>query len=305
MEMKLDKMMTQISIWPKDKLKLIKKKGEEKGNDATWKQAISLLDPVLSAQGRAPVRRVTIRTQHITTPPDSTTGPSSQPEDDTSEKVIHESSSTSDSERTESETDTAAPKGLTSKASLLVHSSNQSTRSYTITHLFLESTPFIALLKIGKIGSKKSEVKVDHSADVLALIRSQVPTAVDKYLGTKLDDAFIKCSLSHMNKKKSANKNTTNYRLYHALMEALIADEDAMDKEVADKEPEHDWQCIRHTYKVPEEKQASRKTYDNGSFIKWNVRDELEKELRLHTAIDKKTLDQKDLSNLESFVEDE
>ncbi|GJW36649.1 hypothetical protein Tco_0059569, partial [Tanacetum coccineum] len=45
------------------------------------------------------------------TPPDSQTGPSSQPEDDTSEKVIHESSSTSDSERTESETDTAAPKG--------------------------------------------------------------------------------------------------------------------------------------------------------------------------------------------------
>ncbi|GJY90955.1 reverse transcriptase domain-containing protein [Tanacetum coccineum] len=45
------------------------------------------------------------------TPPDSTTGPSSQPEDDTSEKVIHESSSTSDSERTESETETASPKG--------------------------------------------------------------------------------------------------------------------------------------------------------------------------------------------------
>ncbi|GJV83541.1 hypothetical protein Tco_1523439 [Tanacetum coccineum] len=42
---------------------------------------------------------------------DSTTGPSSQPKDDTSEKVIHESSSTSDSERTESETETAAPKG--------------------------------------------------------------------------------------------------------------------------------------------------------------------------------------------------
>ncbi|GJT53058.1 hypothetical protein Tco_0988112 [Tanacetum coccineum] len=38
-----------------------------------------------------------------------------------------------------------------------------------------------------------------------------------------------------MNKKKFANKNTTNYRLYHALMEALIVDEDAMDKEVADK----------------------------------------------------------------------
>ncbi|GJX34066.1 hypothetical protein Tco_0245623 [Tanacetum coccineum] len=45
------------------------------------------------------------------TPPDLTTGPSSQPEDDTSKKVIHESSSTSDSERTESETEAAAPKG--------------------------------------------------------------------------------------------------------------------------------------------------------------------------------------------------
>ncbi|GKD14636.1 hypothetical protein Tco_1199043, partial [Tanacetum coccineum] len=44
------------------------------------------------------------------TPPDSTTGPSSQPDDDTSKKVIHESSSTSDSERTESETEAAAPK---------------------------------------------------------------------------------------------------------------------------------------------------------------------------------------------------
>ncbi|GJY79768.1 hypothetical protein Tco_0485569 [Tanacetum coccineum] len=52
-----------------------------------------------------------ILVRHDQTPPDSTTGPSSQPEDDTSEKVIHESSSTSDSERTESETETAGPEG--------------------------------------------------------------------------------------------------------------------------------------------------------------------------------------------------
>ncbi|GJU85197.1 hypothetical protein Tco_1292743 [Tanacetum coccineum] len=44
-------------------------------------------------------------------PHDSTTRPFSQPEDDTSEKVIHESSSTSDSEQTKSETEAAAPKG--------------------------------------------------------------------------------------------------------------------------------------------------------------------------------------------------
>ncbi|GJV28590.1 hypothetical protein Tco_1385038 [Tanacetum coccineum] len=38
-----------------------------------------------------------------------------------------------------------------------------------------------------------------------------------------------------MHKNKSANRNPANYRLYHALMEALIEDENAMDKEVADK----------------------------------------------------------------------
>ncbi|GKF96367.1 hypothetical protein Tco_0289102, partial [Tanacetum coccineum] len=84
------------------------------------------LDPSFLPQGRTPVGGVTIRDPvsettpilpevvgkgQAITPHDSTTGPSSQPEDDTSEKVIHESSSTSDSEQTESETEAAAPKG--------------------------------------------------------------------------------------------------------------------------------------------------------------------------------------------------
>ncbi|GKD64571.1 hypothetical protein Tco_1306679 [Tanacetum coccineum] len=55
-----------------------------------------------------------------------------------------------------------------------------------------------------------------------------------------LEEFDLKSALfSHMNKKKSANRNTANYHLYHALMEALIADEDAMDKEVADKVKDH------------------------------------------------------------------
>ncbi|GKB00240.1 hypothetical protein Tco_0828233 [Tanacetum coccineum] len=37
-----------------------------------------------------------------------------------------------------------------------------------------------------------------------------------------------------MHKNKSANRNHANYRLYHTLMEALIEDENVMDKEVAD-----------------------------------------------------------------------
>ncbi|GKD69456.1 hypothetical protein Tco_1323546 [Tanacetum coccineum] len=46
-------------------------------------------------------------------------------------------------------------------------------------------------------------------------------------------------SESKGNKNKTANRNPANYHLYHALMEALIADEDAMDKEVAVKVKDH------------------------------------------------------------------
>ncbi|GKD35809.1 hypothetical protein Tco_1251318, partial [Tanacetum coccineum] len=55
-----------------------------------------------------------------------------------------------------------------------------------------------------------------------------------------LEEFDLKSALfRHMNKIKSANRNTANYRLYHALMKALITDEDAMDKEVADKVKDH------------------------------------------------------------------
>ncbi|GJW89239.1 hypothetical protein Tco_0164579, partial [Tanacetum coccineum] len=152
-----------------------------------------------------------------------------------------------------------------------------------------------------------SEVKnIDHSTVVLASIQSQVPLVVDKYVGTKLDDALLKALERHtadlvekysglptpesskkqesekspediirikreqgekkqeptytikstdkaaleefdlksalfksMHKNKSANRNPANYRLYHALMEALIEDENAMDKEVADTVKDH------------------------------------------------------------------
>ncbi|GJR60946.1 hypothetical protein Tco_1503108 [Tanacetum coccineum] len=191
-----------------------------------------------------------------------------------------------------------------SKPSLLVTPPPINTEATTITTSLPEITPFIALqLRVARLEQEMSEVKkTDHSADVLASIKSQVPTAVDKYLGTKLDDALLKilerhtadllekysvlpgpesiknqesekspkeiirakkeqgeekqdstysirstdkvdlkefdlksALFKHMNKIKSANRNTANYHLYHTLMEALIADEDAIDKEVADK----------------------------------------------------------------------
>ncbi|GJY83252.1 hypothetical protein Tco_0496628 [Tanacetum coccineum] len=343
------------------------------------------------------------------TPPDSTTGPSSQHDDDTSEKVIHESSSTSDSERTESETETAAPKDdkdqgehelcwtrplshekdqtgadsrklhvslagpnpehmddeflataypkvhenlklitderviddkpeshsgsmssmknlddsfnfgdqflhdkpteddqekskvreesdstipdsshqtvtstppvivpftevSSSKPSLLVTPPPINTEATTITTSLPEITPFIALqLRVARLEQEMSEVLERHTADLIEkysvlpgpesvknqesekspkeIIRAKKEQDEEKQDSTysirstdkvDLEEFDLKSALfSHMNKKKSANKNTTNYRLYHALMEALIADEDAMDKEVADKVKDH------------------------------------------------------------------
>ncbi|GJW51430.1 hypothetical protein Tco_0092781 [Tanacetum coccineum] len=194
------------------------------------------------------------------------------------------------------------------KPSSLVSPPPINTEATTITTSLPEITPFIALqLRVARLEQEMSEVKkTDHSADVLASIKSQVPTVVDEYLGTKLDDALLKilerhtvdliekysvlpgpesiknqesekspkeiiiikreqgeekqdstysirstdkvafeefdlksALFKHMNKNKTANRNPANYHLYHALMEALIADEDAMDKEVAVKVKDH------------------------------------------------------------------
>ncbi|GKA81049.1 hypothetical protein Tco_0787741 [Tanacetum coccineum] len=55
-----------------------------------------------------------------------------------------------------------------------------------------------------------------------------------------LEEFDLKSALfKHMNKNKTTNRNPANYHLYHALMEALIADEDAMDKEVKDSVKDH------------------------------------------------------------------
>ncbi|GJR63942.1 hypothetical protein Tco_0010007 [Tanacetum coccineum] len=194
------------------------------------------------------------------------------------------------------------------KPSSLVTPPPINTEATTITTSLPEITPFIALqLRVARLEQEMSEIKkTDHSADVLASIKSQVPTVVDKYLGTKLDDALLRslerhtadliekyselpgpesvknqesekspkeiirikreqgeekqestysirstdkvaleefdlksALFKHMNKNKTANRNPANYHLYHALMEALIADEDAMDKEVAVKVKDH------------------------------------------------------------------
>ncbi|GJV41873.1 retrovirus-related pol polyprotein from transposon TNT 1-94 [Tanacetum coccineum] len=124
-----------------------------------------------------------------------------------------------------------------------------------------------------------SEVKKsDHSTNVLASMKSQVPTAVDKYLGTKLDDALLKVlerhtadliekysvlpgpeSIQNQESEKSPKeiirikreqgeekqdstysiRSTDKVDLEEFDLNTLIADEDAMDKEVKDRVKNH------------------------------------------------------------------
>ncbi|GJS82781.1 hypothetical protein Tco_0749322 [Tanacetum coccineum] len=168
---------------------------------------------------------------------------------------------------------------------------------------------------IAKLEKDVSELKtVDHSTEALAILKSQVPSVVDNYLGSKVGDVFQKELKKHttdliqkyslqqfsesskkqtptvdleqgseksaseilqikreqaekqqkpkftikstdkaaleeydlksalyqsMHANKSFNRNPANHRLYHALMEALIEDENAMDKGVADTVKDH------------------------------------------------------------------
>ncbi|GKC32891.1 hypothetical protein Tco_1040185 [Tanacetum coccineum] len=85
------------------------------------------------------------------------------------------------------------------KPSSLVTPPPINTEATTITTSLPEITLFIALqLRVARLEQEMPEVKkTDYSADVLASIKSQVPTAVDEYLGTKLDDALLKILERH------------------------------------------------------------------------------------------------------------
>ncbi|GJU58069.1 hypothetical protein Tco_1235835 [Tanacetum coccineum] len=167
-----------------------------------------------------------------------------------------------------------------SKPSLLVTPPPINTEATTITTSLPEITPFIALqLRVARLEQEMSEVKkTDHSADVLASIRSHVLRAVDNYLGTKLDDALLKVlerhtadliekysvlpgpeSVKNQESEKSPKeiikakkeqdeekqdstysiRSTDKVDLEEFDLKTLNADEDAMDKEVADKVKDH------------------------------------------------------------------
>ncbi|GJX73790.1 hypothetical protein Tco_0312385 [Tanacetum coccineum] len=148
----------------------------------------------------------------------------------------------------------------------------------------------VVQLRVAKLEKDVSELKkIDHSAKALATLKSQVPTVVEQYLGSKISDDLqktptinleqeseksaskilkikkeqaekqkmpkytikstdnavlkeydLKSALYHtMHENEYFNKNPANHRLYHALMEDLIEDENVMDKGVADIVKDH------------------------------------------------------------------
>ncbi|GJZ45620.1 hypothetical protein Tco_0593216 [Tanacetum coccineum] len=295
-----------LKLAKKLSLEAHQEKGEEEGNDADLERAIKLsLDPAFLPQGRAPVwRQIESETEALLSKGGQRFMMSRHVYSNIRIREESDSHHTGSSHQTIIVT-SSSDCSFTDVYLLSCYTTGQSstinTEATTITTSLPEITPFIALqLRVARLEQEMSEVKkTDHSTDVLASIRSQVPTAVDKYLGSKLDDALLKvlerhtadliekysvlpgpesiqnqesekspkeiirakkeqgeekqdstysirstdkvdleefdlksALFNHMNKKKSANRNTANYHLYHALMEALIADEDAMDKEL-------------------------------------------------------------------------
>ncbi|GKB79311.1 hypothetical protein Tco_0946206 [Tanacetum coccineum] len=117
------------------------------------------------------------------------------------------------------------------------------TDALTVTTAVPESNAlYVVELRVTKLEKDVSELKnVDHSFEAhdalhIFLIESQKnPQFTIKSTDKEaLEEYDLKSALyQSMHANKSFNKNLANHRLYNALMEALIEDENAMDKGVA------------------------------------------------------------------------
>ncbi|GJV25527.1 hypothetical protein Tco_1378222 [Tanacetum coccineum] len=124
-----------------------------------------------------------------------------------------------------------------------VHESPSTATTTTLPPLFVSTTPFLRVAKLEKDVSDLK--KIDLSAEAVAALKTQVLSVVDNYLGSKVGDReqaekqkMLKFTIKSTD-KAALKENPANNRLYHALMEALIEDENTMDKGVADTVKDH------------------------------------------------------------------
>ncbi|GKB89292.1 hypothetical protein Tco_0961564 [Tanacetum coccineum] len=124
------------------------------------------------------------------------------------------------------------------------------TNAQIITIVVSESNALsVVELRVANLEKDLSELKtIDHSTEALAILMSQVPSekqktpkftikSTDKEALEEYDLKSAFYQSIHAN--KSFNRNPANHRLYHALMEALIEDENAMDKGVSNIVKDH------------------------------------------------------------------
>ncbi|GJW64547.1 hypothetical protein Tco_0116431 [Tanacetum coccineum] len=103
------------------------------------------------------------------------------------------------------------------------------------------------LLKLTKKPTPTAEQEYENSpSEILKIKREQAESQKNPQFTIKsidkadLEEYDLKSALyQSMHANKSFNRNPANHRLYHALMEALTEDENAMDKGVADTVKDH------------------------------------------------------------------
>ncbi|GJT90365.1 copia protein [Tanacetum coccineum] len=237
---------------PTFQLNAHQEKGEEEGNDADLERAIKLsLDPTFLPQGRAPVGGVTIRDPVSETAPEMHENPVmsmrlslerndlstwkktrlDQNAENYSDPMLDQTLSKCDEEflvtkpTRRSQVPTAVDSYLGTKlddALLKVLERHTADFNYNEKHTVLPGPESIKNQESEK--SPKEIIKAKKEQDEEKQDSTYSIRSTDK---VDLEEFDLKSALfSHMNKKKSANKNKTNYHLYHALMEALIADEE-------------------------------------------------------------------------------
>nr|GEX51492.1 hypothetical protein [Tanacetum cinerariifolium] len=81
------------------------------------------------------------------------------------------------------------------------------------------------MTNVAHVQDVKELKDVDNSTKVISIIKYEALNVVKEYLGSSLDDAL----------HKSFNKSPKHKALYHALMESIVEDEEAVDKCVTEK----------------------------------------------------------------------
>ncbi|GJY58617.1 hypothetical protein Tco_0458509 [Tanacetum coccineum] len=173
------------------------------------------------------------------------------------------------------------------KPSSLVTPPPINTEATTITIYLLEITPFIALqLRVARLEQEMSEylgTKLDdallgvlerHTADLIEKYSVlSGPESIKNQESKKSPKEIIKIKREQGEKKQESQQytisqlNPANYHLYHAFMEALIIDEDAMDKEgKSSKRRTHDSGAFGSAQPPPkDDEQSSKKPHDSNA----------------------------------------